>query len=775
MTIRLKMTVQLFCSASAGAVLLASAAPGTASAQTTDVAVPVSQADDPAPSGEGSDALPDIVVTAQRRSENSQRVPVAIQTITGDAIVNAGYTSLTDLEHLTPGLQYDPTQGAAFQIRGVGTTSFDFSNAKSVNVVVDDVVMDGQRANGLIGLVDIARVDVLMGPQGTLFGKNSTSGVISVTTTQPQLGVTSFRGSASYGQHNDRILNATVNVPFGDMAALRFSGFDQGQDGFGRNVTLNRLVGSTHEYGGRARLFLQPSENFDLTVSGDYADHWDSSVRTPVSGQPAAVTAILNSLGVYPGPRSADTADSQFGQIETEEWGASVKVHAKIGDNDLTSISAYRSTLYNNNTPADLTPIDRFAYIPYNYGHLYTDKISQEVHFASPQGRLFTWLIGAFYNRLEATQTQLQWATLGAPVFTNGVPIKTLYALTGAIGKDGNTSLFKSANESAAAFGQVQLNLSKQFRVALGGRYTHDNNSQSLSYFNTDPVAVTGFNPAFIATSAPPVYPSGRIKGDNFSFRVSPEFQITPDLMVYGTYTTGYKPAGIAFVGNKYDPYKAETVKAWEFGLKSEWFGRRLRFNIDVFRSDFTNFQATILTPVPDGNGGSILASAIGNAGGLRSQGVEATIALKPTRSLSLSASGAYTDGYFTDYVSGTTIYTNTRLPNSPDWSGTAAVDYDRPVSTALRVRAHADYAYRSAYWTVVGQPSYSFVPAYGLANARLSFVGEKTGVEVGVYARNLFDTYYSTGWQLYGAVGLLHYTSPNARRTVGGFVNVKF
>ncbi len=763
--IRFKTAAQFFRSASAVGLLAALASPGAALAQ-----------DQAAPAAADADALPDVVVTAQRRAENSQRVPVAIQTISGDAIANSGYTSVTDLQYLTPGLQYDPTQGAAFQIRGVGTTSFDFSNAKSVNVVVDDVVMDGQRANGLTGMVDVSRVDVLMGPQGTLFGKNSTSGVISVTTTAPQLGVTSFRGSASYGEHNDRILNATANVPLGDKAALRFSAFDQGQDGFGRNVTLNRLVGSVHEYGGRARLLLEPNDRFDITVSGDYAHHWDSSVRTPVSGQPANVTAILNSLGVHPGPQSADTADSQFGEITTVEWGASVRVHAKIGENDLTSITAYRYAQYDNNTPADLTPIDRYAYIPYNYGHLYTDKVSQEIHLASPQGRPVAWLIGGFYNRLAATQTQLQWATLGQPVYTSGVPIATLYALTGAIGKSGNASLFNSVNETIAAFGQVQLNLSSRFRIALGGRYTHDNNSQSLDYIYIDPKPITGFTPNFVATSAPPVYPSGRVKGDNFSFRISPEFQITPDAMVYGTYTTGYKPAGIAFVGNKYDPYLPETVKAWEFGLKSEWFGRRLRVNLDVFRSDFTNFQATILTQVPDGTGGFLLASAIGNAGGLRSQGVEATIAVKPSRSLSLTASGSYTDAYFTDYVfNATTNYTNTRLPNSPDWSGTAAADYDHPISDSLRIKAHADYAYRSAYWTVVGQPSYSHVPAYGLTNARLSVVSEKTGVEVGVYARNLFDTYFSTGWQIYGVLGLLHYTSPNARRTVGGFVNFKF
>lgn len=721
-------------------------------------------------------ALPDVVVTAQRRSENSQRVPVAIQTIDGEAIARAGYTSVTDLQYLTPGLQYDPTQGAAFQIRGVGTTSFDFSNAKSVNVVVDDVVMDGQRANGLIGLVDIARVDVLMGPQGTLFGKNSTSGVISVTTARPRLGATSLRASASYGEHNDRILNATVNVPLGQYAALRVSGFDQGQDGFGRNVTLNRLVGSTHEYGGRARLYLEPSDRFDIGVSADYAHHWDSSVRTPVSGQPAAVTAMLNALGVFPGPRNADTADSQYGEIETEEWGVSTKAHIKIGDHDLTSITAYRSTLYNNNTPASLLPNDKYSYIPFNYGHLTTEKVSEELHFASPSNQPVTYLLGLFYNQLQARQTQLQWATLGRPLYTNGVPLPTLYALTGAIGRNGNASLFSATNETLAAFGQLQFNLSDQFRVTFGGRYSHDNNAQSIDYVTIDPLPIAGYRPGFAATSAAPAYPSGRVKGENFSFRVAPEFQITPEAMLYATFSTGYKPAGIAFVGNKYAPYRPEKVKAYEIGLKSEWFGRRLRFNIDAFRSDFTDFQATILTKVPDGAGNFLLATAIGNAGGLRSQGVEASVAAKPSRALSLSMSGSYTDAKFTDYVyNPTTDYTGTQLPNSPKWALTTAADYEQPVADGLRIKAHADYAWRSRYWTVVGQPDYSFVPAYGLVNARLSAVTAGDRVEFGVYARNLLDTYFSTGWQVYGALGLLHYTSPNARRTAGAFINVQF
>lgn len=724
-----------------------------------------------------ADGLSEIVVTAERRAESSQKVPLAIQSISGETLAKTGYTSITDLQYTMPGVQYDPTQGAAFQIRGVGSTSFDFSNAKSVSVVVDDVVMDGQRANGLTGLVDIERVDVLMGPQGTLFGKNATSGVIAVTTGKPRIGDTSVRASASFGEHDERILNATVNIPLGPIAALRVSGFDQAFDGYGRNVTLNRKVGSQHEYGGRAKLYLEPSDSFNLTLSGDYAYHWDSSVRTPVSGQPANVTAILNKLGVFPGPKSADTADSSFGEITTEEWGASLRVNAKLGELDLTSISAYRRTRYDNSTPANLTPVDQYAYIPFNLGYLDTDKVSQEIHLASPAGGFVEWLIGGFYNNLNARQTQLQWATLGAPLYdANGVPRPTLVALTGAIGVDANASLFDARNETMAAFGQIKFNFTPQLSLTLGGRYTHDNNSQRLDFVTVDPVRVAGYTPTFVGSSAAPAINYGKVSGDNFSYRIAPQYQITNNVMLYASYSTGYKPAGIAFVGNKYAPYRDETVKAWEAGIKSEWFDRRLRVNVDIFRSDFKDFQATILTKIPDGAGGFLNATVIGNAGGLRTQGVEGNIAVQPVRGLTLSGALTYTDAKFTDYVyNATTDYTDTRLTNSPEWAGTAAIDYETEFGSGFGVRAHADYAYRSEYWTVVGQPDYSNVPGYGLVNGRLTFSLPNKNVEFGVYGRNLFDKYFSTGWQVYGALGLLHYTSPNARRTVGAFVNVSF
>ncbi|WP_395335430.1 TonB-dependent receptor [Novosphingobium sp. BL-8H] len=726
----------------------------------------------------GSDQLSTIVVTAQRRQESSQDVPISIASVSGEALKQSGYTDVTDLQYVVPGVQYDPTQGAAFQIRGVGSTSFDFSNAKSVNVIVDGVVMDGQRANGLIGLNDIDRIDVLKGPQGTLFGKNSTSGVISVSTHRPELGQFTGRASASYGEHDERILNATINVPLTSIAALRVSGFDQAQDGFGRNVTLDRKVGSTHDYGGRARLLIEPSDRFNMVLSADYGHHWDSSVRTPVSGQPANVTAMLNALGVYPGQNSADTADGTFGEIHTREWGASLDMTAKVGDHELKSITAYRRTGYWNSTPANLLPLDQYAYIPVNVGDLKTDKFSEEVHLASPTGGFVEYVVGAFYNQLHARQTQVQWATLGAPLYdANGKGKAFLYALTGASDEpDANASLFTANNETAAMFGQLKFNISPRLSVTFGGRQTWDWNDQRLDFIYVDPRKYLDYTPLFFGTSASPIYSYGKVNGSNFSYRIAPEWHFADNAMVYASYSTGYKPGGVAFVGNKYDPYRKETVKAWEAGVKTEWFDHRLRLNLDVFRSDFTDFQTTILTEIPDGAGGTLQATAIGNAGGLRSQGVEGTIAVIPVHGLTLGGSFGYTDAWFTDYVyNATTDYTGSRLTNSPDWMASVSADYAHEFAGGLGARAHVEYNYRSEAWTVVGQPDYSHVPAYGLTNARLTFTLPNRNIEFGVYARNLFDVHFSTGYQVYGALGLLHYTSPAARRTAGGFVNVNF
>ncbi|HUO21390.1 MAG TPA: TonB-dependent receptor [Caulobacteraceae bacterium] len=718
--------------------------------------------------------LAEVVVTAQRRAENLQIVPISVTVLTGQSVANSGFQSLTDLQYLVPGVQFDPTNGAAFQIRGVGSTSFDFSNEKSVNVVVDDVVMDGQRENGLEGLEDIQRVDVLMGPQGTLFGKNSTSGAISVTTADPSLGKFEGNASVSYGERNDRNVNLVLNAPITSQIAARVTAFEQGQDGVGEYTTLHKKLGSFAEEGYRLKLLYEPNDKLQIVFANDYAHHWDDTIRTPVAGASATVTAEELALGVTPGPQNANDADSSMGQIVTESFGDTLHVKYKIGGDTLTSISAYRATIYRNNTPADLLPANEYAYIPFNDGALKTSKVSEELRWASPTGQFLEYLGGLFYNKLIADQTQLQWATLGAPlVSSTGVPLTQLYALTGAIGASGNEAYFQARNTSAAMFGQLKFNLTDKFNIAFGARYSYDDNTQAISYPTVASAPITGTVDTFVATSAQPAYPRGGVSATNFSYRISPQYRIDNNIMVYASYSTGYKPPGVAFVSNKYDPYRAETVDALEVGEKSELFDHRLRINFDVFQEKFTNFQATTLTTIP---GAIVQQLVIGNAGGLTSEGAEATFAVRPTNELTFNGSVTYTDAWFTKYIyNATTSYTGSSLTNAPRWAASVSADYEHTIGSVVKLRANISDSYRSSVWTVVGEPSYSYVPGYNLVNGRISLSPTNSNLQVGIYARNLLNTYFSTGWQQYGALGLLHYTTLDAYRTVGVFVKYGF
>ena len=718
-------------------------------------------------------ALDPIIVTAQRRSESLQEVPVSITSITGKALENSNFRSVTDLQYVVPGVQFDPTNGSAFQVRGVGSTSFDYSNEKSVSLVVDDVVMDAQRDNGLTGLSDIQQVDVLMGPQGTLFGKNATSGVIAITTVKPVLGEFSGKASASYGQREDHNGSLTVNLPLGDKVALRVSAFDQGQEGYGRYTTLNQPLNSFKEYGYRAKLLFQPSDHVEITYFNDYEHHWDNFIRTSVSGASAAVTALQIAHGVTPSMQNDDDADSKMGRLQTKTWGHSLRTQIGIGRDTLTSITAYRETRYVGDTPANLVPAEQFAFLPYNEGTIHTKKFSQELRWASPTGGFVEYLAGAFYNRLRNDATQLQWATLGTPlVSATGVPLTNFFALTGAIGDPGNATHSRTSNTTEAVFGQLKFNFTPKASLAVSGRYTHDNNIQSLGFFWIDPLPFTGVNATFTPTSAPPLQSSGRIKSNNFSYRIAGEYKLDDNAMLYATLSTGYKPGGPAFSGG-YSPYADETVKSLEAGVKSELFDRRVRLNFDVFSSKFTDFQASLVTFVP---GNPLAQTAIGNAGGLKSQGAEATFAWRATEGLTLSGGLTYADAHFTDYIyNPTTNYSGTVLTNAPKWQGTISADYDREVGGNMRLRANLGYSYRSDVYTVIGQPAYSEIPGFGIANGRISVSPINRDVEFGLYARNLFDKYYSAGIQQYSTLSLVHYIARDAHRTVGVFAKFDF
>ncbi len=697
-----------------------------------------------------SGALADIVVTAQRRAQNMQDVPIAISVVTAASIENSGYKGLTDIQYLAPSVQYDPASGGGFQVRGVGTQVFDFSTEQAVGVVVDDVVYDLPRNPGVAGLADIERVEVLRGPQGTLFGKNASAGVISVVTKKPVLKKLEGDFSASLGERLDRRITGNLNIPLGDIAALRVSAFETGQHGLGRYTLLDKRMGDVSDRGVRAKLLVAPSSTLEFVVTADYSTHWDNiplgtlrSVTIPAYGPSAA------GAGAAATPDNLNNGDRFESFVNFKTGGVSLSAKLDLGNHSLTSITAYRKLDYTSQLPLDFEP--NFDFLPYNVGTISASKLSQELRLASPGNGPIRYVFGLYYNRLDLDSTQEQAGRLGGTL-PPGVYLSTTNGI----------QHYTNRIESEAAFANFNIELAKGLELVLGGRFTHDDNRSATSFDGTTPLG-------YVAIPISPVPPSpGGVSKSNFSYKISPTYKIGEDIMIYASYATGYKGPGVAYISGLKQPYNAETVKSYEAGIKSEFLDRKVRLNIAAFLQNYTNFQAQDLRLV---NGAP--AFLVINAGGLRSKGVEAELNVRATKALSFNGSVTYADSVFTDYLRGGVQLAGARLTNAPRLSAVLDASLDQHLGDAFMMHANVGVSYRSKTFQVVANPA-SIQKSYALANARLAFGPTNEKWQIGIYARNIFNQEFST---LFDALpfGNVRGVSSEARRTVGGFASVKF
>jgi iron complex outermembrane receptor protein len=714
-----------------------------------------------APAG---DELQEVVVTAQRRSENLQDVAIAISVVKGQEFANSNFREIADLQYLVPSLKYDPDNGSGYAIRGVGTNSFDLSSEQSVSLVLDDVVLDAPPKR-LFGLGDVDHIEVLRGPQGTLFGKNSTSGVISVTTKNPVLGQLFGDGSVSYGERNDRDVHASINLPLADQWALRLSAFEVGQDGYGNYTLLDKKLGSNREAGGRGKLLFEPSDAFDAVLTADYSYVWNNSRGQGFlvkAGSPM-YAAISAANGAVVGPNNTNNADVVEGFTTVEDGGLSLKFNYRFAGLTLTSITAYRYDGQRDNAPIDFVPAPLF--LPYNVGDLQTHKISQEFRLASPTGRFFEYVAGLFYNDLEVDGRLLQAGDLGSTL-----PPLTYIALSGVSDGVPNNDLAvtHNKNRNEAAFGQVKLNFTEQFDISAGGRVTHDNVYADIGY------EVADFGPnalgyTLIGANKTPVPSASTVTATRFTYQIAPEYHFSKDVMGYFTYSTGYKGPGIAYVSSVYDPFRPETVTSYELGVKSELLDHRLRLNADIFDEKFKDFQAQIAETL---HGAPVFVT--GNAGGLTSKGVESDFSYRPIAPLTINGAVTYLEAYFTNYIDGPNNYSGNNLINSPRWSSGLSTDFTQPVGGGYQAVADLNYAWRAHTYINIGQQVATHVGGYGLMGGRLSIGPEQGHWKAGVYGRNLLNKYYPEAFFSF-AVGTYQSYTPDGRRTIGAFFEGSF
>jgi len=685
----------------------------------------------------GADRLGDIVVTARRRAESAQTVPVAVSVVSAESLQQHQVTDAYRLVNLTPSLQVQSANqqvGAVnFTVRGIGTSVFGTEVEASVGLVIDDVVMSRAQF-GNIQFFDLDRVEVLRGPQGMLFGKNAAAGLINITTAQPKLGRTEFLANVDFANStapssgNTVTLQVAGNMPITGNSALRIAAFVNRQDAFVRDLHLDADLGVVKE-GGRIKYLWEPSSSVRLTAAADY-QHTNGPAESVLVHRFTApgglISAVDASNGVFASPTNATLATDVPNTNSSELYGGSLKAEVDLGGGyTLTNVTGHRVYKFNTSVDTDTTPLDLFDV---NVGGGKLSQTTEEFRLSSrPTGR-FTYQLGLFYLDLRSSSGLLQGANLGAPVPPG------LSLLGGFLGG-------KFRTKSYAGFFEGEIKITDSFRLTGGVRYTHDAISSTGKL--TNPAALLPLYPALDFDYS--------TTEDNLSYRVGLDYRLAPDVLAYATYTRGYKaPAFDPLSGKRVAP---EIPKSFELGLKSTLLDRRLRLNIALFDTTFDGFQTQAQQ---QGSAGFMLL----NAGQLKSRGAEVEFTALPVEGLTISGGVTYNHTKYVDLPgvpcyygqptgtsgtnvclpNGTTNVSGNPLANAPLWTTSVTARYEHSISKTLVGFLQGDIYDRSSFkFTQTLDPKTRVGPSAILGLAAGVHTADGT-LSITAFVRNLLD-----------------------------------
>ena len=769
------------------AVLAASTALASGAAPAFAQSAPVPSNDQATPTA--TDATDEIVITANKREERLQDVPISVTVIGGGQISNQNINEVTDLVRSAPALNSAGPFGA-LSIRGVGSIAFARSAEGSVGIVVDGVALANPSTNPP-QLFDVARVEVLEGPQGTLFGRNSSAGVVNIVSNAPDFTKFELIGHADVATRNNYIGRAVVNIPVASNAALRVGGsFSQAPENqYNRfDDTYFRVQGKS----GRARFLWEPNSDLTLNLIGDYSKFtrkggapWTVYQSTPGS----LLSARLAACGVVVGPENQQGCIDGGNNTTTESYGFSGQADIKIGGLTLTSISAYRAFKSKSfASDVDSVPIDR---LNINSSPSDIRNYSQELRLTSPSTGFITYVAGLYYfdSKLDGTNTQrgnilADLPLIGACPFT-ALGLPAAYCALPV----GQTQTTSSTTTSVAAFGNVTVNLTKQLRILLGARYGNED-VRARTTGALVPGALTGI------LSIAPI--TGAISDTYFSYRVGAQFDVTPDVMLYGTYTRGYKgPSVNDQTGTGAVPVivQPEIPHASEIGIKANLFNGRLTASLAGFYNRIDNFQAQFFDPTAS-------AFIFGNAPKLTTKGVSFNVVGRPLRGLTLNGGVLYNDakygnGYRVACAQGQTAAQGcitlapgvtvddaggNSLVGAPKWKANGFAEYATSLGGSIKGVVQADVVYTSRInFDAAYSPQNTNAPA-AIFGGRIGLRTTDDRYGIAVFARNLFDTYRPvvrfatpTALQQLDPRSFSQISGPESRRTIGLSLDAKF
>lgn len=746
------------------------------SAASAQQAKPPAAADD-----DGNDL--EIIVTAQKREERLQDVPLAVSAVSGKQLETLNINDPKELRYVSPSLNFSNSanvRGEGFTIRGVGTAVFADTVEQSVGTVIDGVPL-ARAGQAIADLIDVDRVEVLRGPQGMLFGKNASAGVISIVTKAPQFN-NSFEGRISYGTYDEIKANAIANIALSDKAAFRIAYSQTKRDGIVQNIFRDEMLNGRDSKSVRARLRWEPTDTLSVNLIGDWGKSdqlccaWTARTAplTTAYGQRTAAA------GITPGPRNLEMAADQPFFQQAKTWGASAQVDLDAGWATFTSITAYRHWDESDGNDPDILPVN---YLNVNNGNNLLDQYSQELRMASPSGGRFEWVGGIFLSWIRNNNRSEQTGAL---------------ALLPPPLELGSVFSSRVKSDSSAVFGQLSYSPVDRLKLIIGARYTAEKVQLNAVAMPT-PGALAGIPGRYVG----PVL--GQISNTNLSGRATIQYSFNDDVMVYATAARGYKGPGIdtlGIVGPTPEFVQPEIPTSYEVGLRSAFFNRSTIFNITAFTTDFKDYQAssfdTTVTPS---------RFLVTNAGKLRSSGVEAELQSRPLPGLSLGGSIAYIDSKFADFkniscyagqpvlplgtprtsprqcilISPTQAVTyadGNRLPNAPKLTYTLTGGYQHHVGD-FRIDTSLNWFYRSKVaFDAAGNPA-NVQSGYGLLNGNIGFGPDNDRWRLSFFARNILDRHFVNvvfSQPVLNEPGVsVQIPSPDARRLLGVALDVKF
>ncbi|HEX8057516.1 MAG TPA: TonB-dependent receptor [Novosphingobium sp.] len=712
-----------------------------------------------------------ILVTAQKRVENVQQVPISVAAFDAGALLRANVVSAPDLTRVAPGLQISRGTQSAFlrvAIRGIGTAS-NTTIEPSVAVFVDGVYMP--RPGAIVGtMLDMDSVEILRGPQGTLFGRNASAGAIQLNTPQPKpdfsAGVTEELGNGSRYK-----LNGYVNLPLGSAMALRVAGSAQWFGGFWRN----RLDGK--RYGGADDLSLRASYKVQaggltwlvradhLRTKGDGSSDIDFDAG---SVSPAQLSAFRSRLGGgLPDLNMNDTRMNQSitADLDDRQWGLWSTLSFDHDGATIRLIDSYRDWR-NRQLDGDViyTPVPILSRV----GNYRSKSHNHELQFISPErkwlgGRLDMvgglYLFSEDYALGEKFQMRSSYCDIVAPPGGARADCNAFLAARG--GRDATNQQVTQATRSYAAYGQATMHLTKALSLTLGGRYSWDRKQGAYSQTIT--------NPYVALLRAPEVLTLPDVRDERFTYRLGLGYRPKPDVLVFASLSTGYKSAGYNSGGgatplSTFDAsgnlvstrrlFARETSRNVELGAKTSWLSGRLTANLTLYRMEIDGYQDRAF----DG-----ISFVVLNAGSLRQQGFEYDMIASPAKGLRLTSSVAYLDSRFLEYpnapglpgLGGTQDLKGKPTTASPKWTGRIAAGW-----TQGRMDANLGLSFVSSQFLGLGSDAnpQTVQKGYALLDARLTLNAVDRRWALSLFGTNLTDATYAIGrfYQvLDGAFGL--------------------